>query len=178
MALYPAVVESYDAQRRRVRISITGMTDGANVYPEAELLYPMGDSHNDTEIEIEKGDIVYVDFIIENDWRYPVVMGYRQPETGNLVGIRRWRHDRIELIADSVLIDCKTLQVTGDSTINKTLLVNQSVTMDQALQVKGNTQVGQGLSVQGSMQNNGTNVGSTHVHDEHGDGGGVTSTPR
>lgn len=166
MPFYPAIVQSYDAQKRRARLNIAGLTDGSNVYPEAELLYPMGDAHDDTEIPIEAGDKVYVDFLIDGDWRYPIIVGFRQPETGNLVGIRRFRQKRIEMIADEVLIDCSNLTVTGNAALQKNLTVDKE------------TELKQNLSVTGNMSNNGSNVGSSHVHDEHGDGGGTTSPPR
>ncbi|AUZ05036.1 hypothetical protein ADP71_14280 [Vitreoscilla sp. C1] len=171
MPLYPAIVESYDGERRRARIAIPGMTDGSNVYPEAELMYSLGDSHNDTEIEIEAGDKVWIDFLIDGDWRYPVIVGYRQPETGNLVSIRRWRQKRIELIADHVLIDCKTMEVTGDVTIKGFLSILKTLTVALL------TQLLSGLIVTGTMTNNDKNVGSTHKHRENGDGGGTTDEP-
>lgn len=113
---YPAIVKSYDQSRRTCRVEIPGITDGAEVLPEAEILYPIGDkqraSDNNevhpgvtffpTEIEICPSDTVWVMFI-GGDPRYPLIMGYRAPRAGNSVDWRRWHHKNIELIADDEL---------------------------------------------------------------------------
>jgi len=40
---YPAIVRSYNQARRTCRVEIPGLTDGADVLPEAEIEYPIGD---------------------------------------------------------------------------------------------------------------------------------------
>ncbi len=72
--------------------------------PEAEIEYPIGDKSragtNTTEIEITPGDTVWVAFI-GGDPRYPIITGYRNPQSGNSADWRRWHHANIELIADA-----------------------------------------------------------------------------
>ena len=114
---WPAVVREYDGARRLCRVEITGLTDGAETLPNAEIEYPIGDKARGepaTEIEILPGDAVWVDFI-GGDPRYPIITGYRNPGAGNDTGTRRWHHAAIELQADESI----TLKV-GDSTITLT----------------------------------------------------------
>lgn len=103
---YPAVVRSYDKQKRTCRVEIPGLTDGADVLPEAEIEYPIGDksAHGSipTEIEILEGDAVWVAFV-GGDPRYPVITGYRNPQSGNAVDWRRFHHANFELLADGTL---------------------------------------------------------------------------
>lgn len=101
---YPAIVKTYNQARRTCRIEIPGLTDGGDVLPEAEIEYPIGDKSragaNTTEIEITPGDTVWVAFI-GGDPRYPIITGYRNPQSGNSADWRRWHHANIELIADA-----------------------------------------------------------------------------
>ena len=96
---WPAVIDSYDADKRTCRIKIEGITNGADSLPEAELLYPIGDKTEHTEIRIKKGDRVWVLFI-RGDPNLPLILGYRAKDTGNSKSWRRWHHDNIELVAD------------------------------------------------------------------------------
>ena len=101
---YPAIVKTYSQARRTCRVEIPGLTDGGDVLPEAEIEYPIGDKSragaNTTEIEITPGDTVWVAFI-GGDPRYPIITGYRNPQSGNSADWRRWHHVNIELIADA-----------------------------------------------------------------------------
>ena len=101
---YPAIVKTYNQARRTCRIEIPGLTDGGDVLPEAELSYPLGCKSRDgsfaTEIEILPGDTVWIEFI-GGDPRYPIITGYRNPQSGNSADWRRWHHANIELIADA-----------------------------------------------------------------------------
>ena len=101
---YPAIVKTYNQARRTCRVEIPGLTDGGDVLPEAELEYALGDRSrsgtNTTEIEITPGDTVWVAFI-GGDPRYPIITGYRNPQSGNSADWRRWHHANIELIADA-----------------------------------------------------------------------------
>ncbi len=101
---YPAIVKTYNQARRTCRIEIPGLTDGGDVLPEAEIEYPIGDKSragaNTTEIEITPGDTVWVAFI-GGDPRYPIITGYRNPQSGNSADWRRWHYANIELIADA-----------------------------------------------------------------------------
>ena len=101
---YPGVVKSYDQATRLCRVEIPGITDGGDVYPLAEILYPIGDKSragaNSTEIEILPGDTVWIEFI-GGDSRYPIITGYRNPQAGNSADWRRFHHANVELIADN-----------------------------------------------------------------------------
>lgn len=103
---YPAIVRSYDQARRTCRVEIPGLTDGGDVLLEAEILYPIGDKSRigdySTEIEILPGDTVWISFI-GGDARYPVIDGYRNPQSGNSIDWRQWHHKNIRMIADVVM---------------------------------------------------------------------------
>lgn len=166
MSLYPAEIVSYDKARRRVRIKAVGLTDGDSMLPESELLYSMGDNSKKTEIEINAGDLVWIDFIAD-DRRYPVVMGFRNPESGNSVDWRKWHHKNIELSADDTLkIRCKNLVFEAETT-----------THSGVVSMTGAVAMASSLAVAGAMSNGGVTVGKDHKHNENGDGGGVTSPP-
>ena len=102
---YPAAVKSYDAAKRTCRVEIPGLTDGGDVFPEAEIEYPIGDKaksgEHSTEIALEEGDTVWVAFI-GGDPRHPIITGHRNPGTGNGTDWRRFHHANIELLADQV----------------------------------------------------------------------------
>ena len=103
---YPAIVKTYSQARRTCRVEIPGLTDGGDVLPEAEIEYPIGDKSragtNTTEIEITPGDTVWVAFI-GGDPRYPIITGYRNPQSGNSADWRRWHHANMELLADGTM---------------------------------------------------------------------------
>lgn len=115
---WPGEVASYDADKRTVRVKIDGVTDGAEMFPEAQFEYAFGDKSNHTEIRVLQGDLVWIEFM-RGDSRYPIITGYRTRETGNVVGWRRWHHDNFETEADGeVIIKAGTkitLQVGGAS---------------------------------------------------------------
>lgn len=160
---YPAIVKSYNQTRRTCRVEIPGLTEGADVLPEAELEYPIGDKSragvNPTEIEITPGDTVWVAFI-GGDARYPIITGWRNPQAGNSVDWRRWHHKNIELLADSVM----NLIAGGD-----VLLKSGSHVTVQAPAITLQASSVEILS--DSLTHNGVNVGDTHVH------GGIKSGP-
>jgi len=103
---YPAIVRSYDKDRRTCRVEVPGLTDGGDVLPEAEIEYPIGDKSREgvhaTEIEMLAGDAVWISFI-GGDPRYPVITGYRNPQAGNAVGWRRWHHPNVEILGDGTV---------------------------------------------------------------------------
>lgn len=105
---YPAVIKAYDQLARQCRIEIPGITDGGDVLPIAEIMYPVGDKSKvevgkvSTEIEILAGDLVWVEFI-GGDPRYPLIVGYRNPNQNNSINWRRHHHANIEMLSDHIL---------------------------------------------------------------------------
>lgn len=189
---WPGVVHSYDPDTRTVRVKIDGVTDGAEMYPEAHFEYPIGDKSKHTEIRILAGDEVWLEFM-RGDARYPIITGYRTKETGNAVGWRRWHHDNFETEADGEVIikagTSITLQVGGASvkltaeqllnTVAQTTMTGK--TTSQGLLAFQAGMTGQGGSGGKAMQINGgaeftedvVAAGistSTHTHTEQGDG--------
>lgn len=111
--LYPAFVRFYDAEQRLARVEIPGITDGAELLPEAEFNYPFGDKSEHTEIRVLVGDRVNVMFE-GGDPRYPIIIGYRPKREGNDVGTRRWHHANIQAEADELLhLKAKRVLITG-----------------------------------------------------------------
>lgn len=104
---YPAVVRSYDPKRRTCRVEIPGINSGGDVLTEAEIEYPIGDKSRtgkwETEIEILPDDTVWVDFI-GGDPRYPVITGWRNPQTNTGIDWRRWHHKNMELNSDEITV--------------------------------------------------------------------------
>lgn len=140
MALYPAIIREYNAQKRTVRIEMVGMTNGATLLPECDLMYSLGDKSSHTEIEILAGDSVWVDFLAD-DPRYPIIMGFRNPEMGNIVGWRKWHHANIEIAADgemvlkgsSLKLEFKTIETTGTTTNNSPITNKAQVSMNAGM---------------------------------------------
>lgn len=123
---WPAFIRSVDRGAREVRVEVPPYTDGADVLPLAQIEYPIGDDSKDTEIRLVEGLPVWVAFEA-GDPRYPIITGYRNPNTGNVVGWRRWNHDNIELNADQVAninagkvvnINADTINLTAKTAIN------------------------------------------------------------
>ena len=116
--LYPAVVKSYNAKDRNCTIEIKGMTDGAEHGLTADFIYPLGDKsygNHATEIEVLAGDLVWVMFV-NADARYPIVIGYRNPQVGNATGTRHYHHANISLTADTaVTITAPNINLVSDS---------------------------------------------------------------
>ncbi|WP_428383779.1 hypothetical protein [Nevskia ramosa] len=97
-SLTPGFIVSYDAASKTARVSIPGLTDG-DEYPEAEFNYPIGDKSEHTDIRTLPSDRVWLAFV-NGDKRYPIIMGFRPKQVGNVVGTRRFHHDNIETDAD------------------------------------------------------------------------------
>jgi len=100
--LHAGFIRSVDRGRREVRVEVAPYTDGASLLPLAQVMYPIGDDSTNTEIRLVEGAPVYVAFEA-GDPRYPIIMGFRNPNVGNVVGMRRWNHDSFELNADETL---------------------------------------------------------------------------
>jgi len=174
---YPAVVREYDAAARMCRVEIPGLTDGGDVLPLAEIEYPVGDKSragaNATEVEIVGGDTVWVAFI-GGDARYPIITGYRNPQSGNSTDWRRYHHANMELLADQlmnliaqgdVLIKSGshvTVQAPSATVQAADTHVTGNLTVDGAIVGKGGMAVsgGEGLSVAGNMAVDG-NIAAT-----------------
>ncbi len=192
MALYPAVIKEYDAKRRKVRIEMVGMTDGDTLLPESDLMYSLGDKSKHTEIEILTGDMVWVDFLA-NDPRYPIIVGYRSPEVGNVVNWRKWHHSNIELAVDDELvlkgknlkIEFETINTTG-ITINNSQVTNKSpvineqvVSMNNGIKndAGGSVLCSGGLNIQnGDVDVDGVKF-KEHIHSGVRSGGDKIGTP-
>ena len=192
---YPAIVKSYSQSRRTCRVEIPGLTDGGDVLPEAELEYSIGcKSRNGdfaTEYEILPGDTVWVAFI-GGDSRYPIVTGYRNPQSGNSVDWRRFHHRNMELLADRLMnfiaggdllvksgthvtvqaphvtIDSPQTDVTGKLTVQGLLTyaggMSGSGGSGSAATITGN------VTVEGSINATGTviDAGGNTPHHSHG----------
>lgn len=105
---YPAIVRSYDQNRRTCRVEIPAINSGGDVLAEAEIEYPIGDKSRRagpwfTEIEILPGDTVWVAFI-GGDARYPIITGYRNPLAGNSVDWRRYHHKNYDIETDDLYL--------------------------------------------------------------------------
>ena len=176
-SLYAAVVKEYIPAKHRARVEIFGLTDNnSGIYPEAEIAYPIGDLHSDTEILIQEGDAVWVSFAIANDVRVPLILAYRNPPTGNMTEIRRFRQKNIELIATgSVLIDAPDIKIKSQNTtldhtqmtatgVN-TLLSQTNLDGGATTSEGGAPVITGGLKVKdGTVEHNGKNIGDTHTH--------------
>lgn len=97
---HPGFIRLVDRDRREVRVEIPPFTDGASELPIAEIEYPIGDDSLNTEIRLVEGRPVWIEFIA-GDPRRPLITGFRNPNTGNVVGMRRWNHDAFESNADT-----------------------------------------------------------------------------
>ena len=130
---YPAIVKSYNQQRRTCRIEIPGLTDGGDVYPEAEIEYPIGDKSRigqyQTELEILPGDTVWVSFI-GGDPRYPIITGYRNPQTGNSADWRRYHHKNYENLTDTMMHFESGETIRSDAGINIDAFAGESMVDD------------------------------------------------
>jgi len=190
---YPAIVRSYHAARRTCRIEIPGLTDGGDVLPEAEIEYAIGDKSRsgqfETEIEILPGDTVWVAFI-GGDSRYPIITGYRNPQAGNSMNWRRWHHDNMELLADTLMkmiaggdlliqsathvtvqaptvtVDSPQTTCTGNLTVQGMLTYQGGMTGSgggNAATITGNVAVEGDISATGSIMDSGGNS-NHHSH--------------
>jgi len=178
---YPAIIDSVDQNKRLCRIKIPGLTEGADHLPLAEMEYPIGEKsrHKDyaTEIEILPGDLVWIAFI-GGDARYPIITGFRNPQSGNDINWRRWHHTNIQLMADSQL----QLQSGNELVISAskvTIKANSQVIIDCAnTTLSGNLNIQGNLSVSGAnLTHGGTHVGKSHKHGGVQGGPGMTTPP-
>lgn len=164
---YPGVVIDYDQVTRTCRVQIPGISDGGDSHLIAEIMYPLGDKpriidgQHHTEIEMLPGDHVWLEFI-GGDQRYPLIVGYRSPNSGNSLGWRRWHHANIEITADGVLrLNANAIEFNAATTITTTA---DTATINAKTQVNGS-----------QLKHNSKNVGDTHQHSDPQ--GGNTGVP-
>lgn len=158
----PGFVESYDAAKRLCRVRIPGVTDGAEVLPLAMLSYPIGDKSEHTEIRIQPGDRVWLDFV-NGDARFPIITGFRPKETDNALEWRRWHHANIELQADSeAIVRAPDIKLDGDVVITGKVVV------------MGHFTYRDGLTGTNGAEVDGKEIGPTHTHGGVDRGGGRT----
>lgn len=100
-ARWPGVVESYEQATRTCRVSIPGVTDGANEFPIAQIEQAVGDKSEHTEVRILPGDRVWLAFEA-GDPRFPIITGFRAKGVGNAADWRRWHHANVEIEFDAV----------------------------------------------------------------------------
>lgn len=151
----PGFVESYDKAKHQARVRWPGMT-GAQPYPKAELLLPIGCSADSSDFYIRPGDRVWLDFV-NGDPRFPIITGYRAPETDNAIDVRRLVHLGIEL--EAVENDI-VLKAAGNVVIQAVKLIVQA-----------------DIESTGTVENNSKNIGSTHTHGGVRSGGDTSGPP-
>lgn len=126
---YPGIVRSYDAASRTCRVEIEGITKGADSLPLAEIEPPIGSrskGNHATDIEILVGDTVWLAFI-NNDPRYPIITGYRNPQSGNATGRLSFHQTNITVAADDELVlSGSTIKITGDVEITGKVKISGS----------------------------------------------------
>jgi hypothetical protein len=179
----PGFVAEYDPETRVARVRIPGLTDGSRELPEAMLCYPLGDRSEFTEIALQAGDRVWLDFV-NGDPRFPIITGFRPKETDNAVDWRRWRAVNVEIIADAdvrvVATDGKVFVSAGGEAelvaATEVKIIAPAIKLQGNVDITGSLNVGNGASIAGALTNNGKSVGSTHVHTAPS-GGGPTTPP-
>jgi hypothetical protein len=183
---WPGEVDSVDRPARTVRVRIPGVTDGATVFPEAQICYPIGDKSEHTEIRVKAGDRVWVEFE-RADARYPIIVGFRPKNRENGVDWRRFEHANFDFQADAKFVihagDNVEINAGNNATVNtQNVEVNAqnshftgAVTIDGLLTFKGGL-AGSGGSggvvgsiTGGDLKVDGVGVKS-HRHVEQGDG--------
>lgn len=170
MARWPAVVTKYIAEPRQCEVSIPGITEGGSL--NAEIEQNLGDRSEHTEIRIQKGDRVWVDFLA-NDTRYPIITGFRAKNTGNMVGTRHWEHENFTFNADeTVLIKAgQSIRLEAGAfielVVGATILKIDTAAIAQVasqLTIKGPV-----THTEGDFTSNGISL-PHHTHTEQGDG--------
>ena len=176
---YPAVVRSWDRDSRECRVEIPGVTDGGDVFPVAELAYPIGDKSEHTEIRMIVGDRVWVEFE-RGDPRFPIITAFRTKRVGNMAVRRQYHHENFQFDADEeVVINAgskitlhvggSTYVITSDGITTTTpqitdqapqSLLTGTQTTQGGMSVSGDNGSGKSMEIAGNMDITG-NVATT-----------------
>lgn len=177
MKLIPAFVDSWDG--KILRVFIEGYTDGAEIGIKAEVCYPLADRPDYTGYKIQKGDAIWVMFN-DGDTNSPIVMGFRNANTGASKDIRRFEHKHFEAHAEQnmkmtstqhEILASSLFSVEGDQ-----IVLKGNVKIDGPLSVTGGMSGGGTLSMKGNIETQGDinasgNIHANSVTDNDGDGG-------
>lgn len=171
MKLIPATVHSWDG--KELRVHIQGYTDGASKPVKADICYPLADRPSYTGYRILPGDAVWVMFN-GGDFDCPIVMGFRNKNTGQDKDTRAFTHKNFKVDADQdIKLNATQTTVTAPTnTYNGNLIVNGdvSVTGGGSSTYKGNLVIEGNVKVKGNIEAGGSIHGSS-VTDDDGDGG-------
>ncbi len=173
MRYLPAVVVQYLPAVKRATVSIPGFTDGAEDYPEAELLFSIGDKSEHTDIRILPGDRVWVDFI-NDDPRFPIILGFRPKETDSVTGTRRWHHVNVEVTADTDMRLQATAGVLLIKAGTKVRIEAPPLEVDAATRFLQHIQFDAGIDGTGQANINGYKWDQRHIHGNVTNGAGQT----
>lgn len=139
MKLLPAEVISWDGVK--IRIAIPGYTDGADQYPEAEICYPLADRPADTGYKILPGDAIWIMFN-DGDENSPIVMGFRNKNTGGNKDTRFLEHANVALKAAAEMTETSqthTVNAASLFTVNSgRVVLNANVEINGELTTSGN----------------------------------------
>ncbi len=178
MKLLPAEVKSWDGVK--MRIAIPGYTDGADQFPEAEICYPLADRPADTGYKILLGDAIWIMFN-GGDENSPIVMGFRNKNTGVNKDKRFLEHKNFETKAENVMKEsAKTHEITATDLFTVTsgkIVFNAPVQINGSLSASGDVSIEGGFNAKGNISTEGDINATGDIHsngsitDSDGDGG-------
>lgn len=161
MKLIPATVASWDGVT--LRIHIPGYTDGADIPPKAAICYPFGDRSHYTGFKILQGDAVWV-FFNDGDVNQPIVMGFRDANTGQAKNTRRFIHQNVEITAEIEMKHHSTTHIINADSLFEVksgkIVLKSDVEITGSLTTKGALSGDGGMSVSGNVRVTG-NVNAT-----------------
>jgi phage baseplate assembly protein gpV len=152
MPAFVDAVSDEDRAARLYRVRIPGLTDGASALPRAQILNPLGDKSEHTEIRIKAGDRVWLAFE-GGDTRYPVIVGYRPKNQENAMDWRRFEHANFQFNADNTFEVIAGTQVHIKTPLAYVEAPNSHFTGD--VQIDGNATVTGLLTYKGGMKGSG-----------------------
>lgn len=173
MKMIPAEVASWDGYK--LYVWIPGYTDGASSPIRAGICHPLGDRPKRNDFRILKGDAVWIEFN-DGDLSSPIVMGFRDKDTGDSTGTRRFEHDNFEVNADDSLnLNTKSMNFTADTwnveARSSTTVKTPVYTIDGDLIVTGSIKATGGISARGDIHSDGNITAAGSITDSDGDGG-------